>query len=100
MEEAGLRVLPEAFLDRAYLPDGGLVPRHRPGALLDDVEEIAERAVRLARDGLVTAVDGSTLRLAPATLCLHGDGVSSASVARRVRDALAAAGVRLQPASA
>ena len=100
MEEAGLRVLPEAFLDRAYLPDGGLVPRHRPGALLGDVDEIAERAVRLARDGLVTAVDGSTLRLAPATLCLHGDGVSSASVARRVRDALAAAGVRLQPASA
>ncbi len=100
MEEAGLRVLPEAFPDRAYLPDGGLVPRHRPGALLSDVHEIAERAVRLARDGIVTAVDGSEVHLATATLCVHGDLTSAAGSARHVRDALVAAGVHLQPASA
>jgi 5-oxoprolinase (ATP-hydrolysing) subunit A len=100
MEAAGLSVLPEAFLDRAYLPDGSLVPRHRPGALLHDVEEIAERAVRFARDRAVVAVDGSELRLDAVTLCLHGDGVGAAAVARRVRDALAAAGVRLQSATA
>ena len=100
MEAAGLRVLPEAFLDRGYLPDGNLVPRHRPGALLHDAEEIAERAVRLARDRSVIAIDGSEVRLEAATLCLHGDGIGAAAIARRVRDALAAAGVRLQAATA
>ena len=100
MEGAGLRVLPEAFPDRAYLPDGTLVPRNRPGALLDDQTTIAERAVRLAREGVVSAVDGSHLRLEPATLHLHGDTPALPSTARRVRDALLAAGVRLQPASA
>ena len=100
MESAGLRILPEAFLDRAYLPDGSLVPRHRPGALLHDVEEIVERAVRLARDRTVVAVDGSELRLDAVTLCLHGDGAGAAAIARRVRDTLAAAGVRLQSATA
>ena len=100
LESAGLRVLPEAFLDRGYLPDGGLVPRHRPGALLGDAAEIAERAVLLARDGRVQAVDGSWLKLSPATLCLHGDAVSVVRTAHRVRDALVGAGVHLQPASA
>lgn len=100
MDSAGLTVLPEAFLDRAYLPDGALVPRHRPGALLHDPEEIAERAVRLARDRTVVAIDGSELRIDAVTLCLHGDGADAASIARRVRDTLAAAGVRLQSATA
>ncbi len=100
MEEAGLRVLPEAFPDRAYLPDGTLVPRNRPGALLSDAHLVAERAVRLALDGVVTAVDGSDLRLAPVTLRLHGDATAMQISARHVRDALLAAGVRLRPASA
>lgn len=100
IEGAGLQVLPEAFLDRGYLPDGGLVPRHRPGALLDDVGLIADRAVVLATKGRVQAVDGSWLELMPATLCLHGDGVAPVRIARSVRDALVAAGVGLQPGSA
>jgi 5-oxoprolinase (ATP-hydrolysing) subunit A len=98
MEGAGLRVLPEAFPDRAYRPDGTLLPFHRAGALLSDPDQIAERAIRLAREGTVTAVDGRDLRLEPATLHLRGD--AGAGTARAVRDALLAAGVRLHPASA
>jgi len=100
MESAGLQVLPEAFLDRGYYPDGSLVPRQRPGALLHDLDEIAERALRLVRHGLISAIDGSDVRLRAATLCLHGDGVNAATAAHRVRDTLLAAGVTLHPASA
>ncbi len=72
--ETGLPFVREAFLDRGYLPDGGLVPRDEPGALLADPALVARRAVRLARDGVVEAIDGRALvEAAAASLCVHGD---------------------------
>jgi 5-oxoprolinase (ATP-hydrolysing) subunit A len=93
----GLRVAAEAFADRAYLADGSLAPRGRPGAVLERPEEAAEQAVRLAREGRVRTADGGELELAPDTICLHGDGPRAAAVARRVRAGLEAAGIDLRP---
>jgi UPF0271 protein len=95
--EAGHPVFHEAFADRAYLPDGSLVPRSADGALLVDAGEIAERAVRLAIHGEVEAVDGTVVRLQPHSLCLHGDTPGSVETAAAVRRALEAAGVELEP---
>jgi 5-oxoprolinase (ATP-hydrolysing) subunit A len=99
LEDAGLLIVFEAFLDRGYQPDGRLLPRGRPGAVLEDAGEIVERALSLAVDGVVRAIDGETLELRPDTLCLHGDGFRSARVARAVRDALERAGVQVRPAA-
>ncbi|WJL94560.1 5-oxoprolinase subunit PxpA [Microbacterium sp. ET2] len=90
---AGLPFVVEAFLDRGYLPSGGLVPRGRPGAVLDDAAAAAERAIRLARSGEVVAVDGSVLEVAAASLCLHGDSPAAVAMGRAVREALDAAGL-------
>jgi 5-oxoprolinase (ATP-hydrolysing) subunit A len=100
LEEAGLQVLREAFLDRRYRNDGRLVPRARPDALVEDVHEIVDRALALATDGTVGAVDGTILSLAPHTLCLHGDGRDAGTVAARVREALERAGIELRAAAA
>lgn len=89
----GIPFLVEAFLDRAYLPAGGLVPRSEPGALLHDPGVVAARAVTLVRDGQVEAVDGSTVAVTAASLCLHGDTAGSVAMAREVRAALDAAGI-------
>lgn len=78
----------EAFLDRGYLPDGALVPRDRPGALLHDPAEIAARAVRLVRHGVVAAVDGTLVATDAVSLCLHGDTPAAVGLARAVRAAL------------
>ena len=51
--EMGLRVVREAFPDRAYTPEGTLVPRSRPGAVIEDPTEVAARALMMARDGAV-----------------------------------------------
>ena len=91
--EAGLPVAGEGFADRRYRPDGTLVSRTEPGALLTDPEEAAEQAVHLARDGWVIASDGSRVPVSPDTICLHGDTPGAASIARRVRERLAAEGV-------
>ena len=92
----GLPFVREAFLDRGYLPDGALVPRTRPGALLDDPALVAARAVRLAREGVVDAIDGSLVRADAASLCVHGDSPSAVEMARAVRAALDAAGVEVR----
>ena len=92
----GLPFVHEAFLDRGYRPDGGLVARTEPGALLDDPKRVAARAVRLALTGEVEAVDGSVIRTDAASLCLHGDSPAAVAMARAVRAALDAAGVEVE----
>ncbi|MFF2487845.1 LamB/YcsF family protein [Microbacterium sp. NPDC058062] len=92
----GLPFVREAFLDRGYLPDGALVPRTQPGALLDDPALVAARAVLLADEGVVVAIDGSLVRADAASLCVHGDSPSAVDMARAVRAALDAAGVEVR----
>lgn len=96
-EAAGLPVVPEAFADRGYTPDGTLVPRREEGALLAGTSAVVERAVRLASDGELVAVDGTVLRSSARSLCLHGDTPGAVDHARAVRAALAGAGVRIAP---
>ena len=84
----GLPVCEEGFCDRAYRPDGGLVDRAMPGALLADPEEAAHQALSLAK-GAVVASDGSLLTLWVDTLCIHGDSPSAVAIATAVRAALA-----------
>ena len=93
---AGLRFVREAFLDRGYLPDGSLVPRGRPGALLDDPAQVAARAVRLVREGVVEAIDGSLVDGRAASLCVHGDSPAAVAMAAAVRAALDAAGIEVR----
>ncbi len=94
---AGLRPVSEAFADRAYTAAGQLVPRSRPGAVLDDVSEIVSRCRLLALDGIVAADDGSTVCVHAGSICVHGDTPGAAEIAAAVRDALLAAGVQLAP---
>ncbi|MDQ1670639.1 MAG: 5-oxoprolinase (ATP-hydrolyzing) subunit [Actinomycetota bacterium] len=94
---AGLPCVAEGFVDRAYTPDGRLVPRSDPGALVTDVDEVVQRAVRLAQDGEVVAVDGTVLAMKVESLCVHGDTPGAVSLARQVRAALEHAGAVVRP---
>lgn len=96
-EASGLRGFREAFADRAYLPDGALVPRSKRGATLEHPDEIAERVLRMVRDGVVEAIDGSEVAIRPDSICVHGDNPEAVAIARRVREALTDAGVTITP---
>lgn len=95
-EEAGLTGVPEAFADRAYTAAGTLVPRGEPGAVVDDPDAVVARAVRMAAERATTAIDGAPVAVPARSLCLHGDTPGAADLARRVRSALGAAGVRVE----
>ncbi len=94
--EAGLKTVAEAFADRAYTPDGTLVSRRLPGAVLHDPAEIARRCVAMAAGEPISDVDGGPLVLAPGSICVHGDTPGAVAIARGVREALTAAGVTLR----
>jgi UPF0271 protein len=95
-QEAGHPVFIEAFVDRAYMADGTLVPRSHEGAVLHDVDAIVERAVRLATKGEVLALDGTLVKVQPDSLCIHGDTPGAVEMAAAVRAGLEAAGVELE----
>ena len=96
----GLTVASEGFTDRAYMPDGTLVPRSRADALITDTDVAVRRAVQMVQSRRVTAVDGSSVALDIDTLCIHGDGEHAASFAQRIRVALQDAGVAVLPVGA
>lgn len=97
-ESAGLRVAAEGFADRAYEPDGSLTPRSRPGAVIERAADVAVRAVRMVRDGVVSTAGGGEIAMRVQTLCTHGDTPGAPELIRQLRSALEAAGVRVQPA--
>ncbi len=92
-DAAGLEAVPEAFADRAYRPDGGLVPRREEGSVLTDPAEVAARAVRIAGDNEVVAADGSVVAVRARSICVHGDTPGAVDLARAVRTALDEAGI-------
>ena len=92
----GLRTVAEAFADRAYLPDGRLVSRREPGAVLHDPAAIAQRVVAMVTTGQVTAVDGAQLAVSVESVCVHGDSPGAVQIAGAVRDQLEAAGADIK----
>jgi UPF0271 protein len=95
--EAGIRVAFEAFPDRAYTPEGTLAPRSLAGAVIKDPKTAAERALRMAKEGRIVAVDGSVLTMRIDTICVHGDNPSAVELVRTIRSSIEAEGISVVP---
>jgi UPF0271 protein len=93
---AGLGVAHEAFADRRYESDGTLTPRREPDAVIDDVDFAVAQALAIVTRGEVTTRTGATLALNADTLCVHGDRADAATFARRLHEALGAAGIAVR----
>jgi UPF0271 protein len=98
-EAAGLAVAAEGFADRSYEPDGSLTPRSRTGAVIHDTPTVVNRAVRMATEGKVTALDGSEIVMRVQTICTHGDTPGAEALARAIRTGLVRAGVTVAAVS-
>lgn len=93
----GLTCIAEAFADRAYTPQGTLVSRREPGAVLHDPALVAQRMLRLVEDGTIEAIDGSITRIEADSICVHGDSPAAVEMARELRRVLEAANLSLLP---
>jgi UPF0271 protein len=96
---AGLTVVAEAFADRAYTADGQLVSRREKDAVLHDAQEIAQRIVRMVKDGVIRSIDGSDVAIDAQSICVHGDSPDAVAIARHLRAGLEEAGLSVQPFS-
>ncbi len=97
--DVGLTVVREAFIDRAYLPSGQLMPRSSRGAVLTDVEMMAERAIRLVISQEIIDQDGTLIEVPNETLCIHGDHPGATQTAQLVRTRMKEAGIDIRSAS-
>jgi UPF0271 protein len=93
----GIRVIFEAFADRAYTPQGTLVHRREPGAVIKDSREVATRVLTMAKEGKVAAVDGTEIDLVAQTVCVHGDTPGALVMVRSIRELLESEGVEIKP---
>jgi|SRR5690554_43523 len=91
----GMPLIREAYADRAYTADGLLVPRSQAGAVIDDVDAVIARCLRLAKSGELVAIDGTVLQSAARSICLHGDTPGAVDLAREVRNALEGEGIAI-----
>ena len=91
----GLRIAYEFFGDRAYNSDGSLVSRNEPGALIHDDEIVAEKILKMVKEGRVVCIDGSEIEMAADTICVHGDNPAALSLVQKIRATLQASGVEI-----
>ncbi|MGH3424993.1 MAG: LamB/YcsF family protein [Nocardioidaceae bacterium] len=92
-DAAGLRTVREAFADRAYTPEATLVPRSVEGAVLHDADLVAQRVLSMVTEGVVEAIDGSTVPVDAESVCVHGDSPGAVQMAARVREVLEEHGI-------
>jgi 5-oxoprolinase (ATP-hydrolysing) subunit A len=95
VERHGVRLVTESFVDLDYDPDGNLLIEAVKQAR--DPEEVAERAVRVARERKVPTTAGTDLDVDSQTICLHGDAPNAVDVARAVKERLDREGIALKP---
>lgn len=94
--DAGLATVAEAFADRAYTPAGALVSRREAGAVIHDPALVARRMVRLAKEGALEAVDGSTVRVEAQSICVHGDSPGAVAIAVALRETFEREGIAIR----
>jgi len=87
----------EIFADRGYLPNGRLVPRGQPGAMITDPAQAADRLVGFLRSGLMPVAGGGDVALAAHSICVHGDSPHAVAMARHIRARLTDAGITIAP---
>jgi len=99
-QRAGLATYAEIFADRAYLPNGWLVPRSRAGAMITDAGVASARLISFLQTGQMPVLDGAAIALKADSICVHGDSAHAVAMAANIRSALTDAGVTLVPFAA
>lgn len=95
-KDIGLPHASEVFADRAYQSDGSLVPRSQPGAMIEDEDEAVVRVIRMAKEGKVTASDGTDVKIQADSVCVHGDGPKALAFVKKITRELERAGVEIR----
>ena len=92
----GLKTVNEVFADRTYKDDGSLLPRNKPGALIEDTDKAVAQVLEMVKDGKVTSVSGKKIPIVAETVCIHGDGAHAVEFAKAINQALKKDGIEIR----
>lgn len=95
-KKVGIPVASEVFSDRTYQKDGSLTPRNVEKATITDQNLALQQVIRMAKEGIVTAVTGEEVPITADTVCIHGDGPHAVTYARKIYQGLQAAGIAVE----
>ena len=96
----GIKVIREIYADRAYLPNGMLMPRSQPGAVIHDSDIVSTRVLRMIQDRKIIAEDGTGIAAEIDSVCVHGDNPEAVRIAEKLRHDLESAGFNIAPVTA
>lgn len=95
-EKKGLKVAHEVFADRAYNPDGSLVSRSNPGAVIHDTDMAVSRVLRMVKEGKVEAINGEDIEIKAHTICVHGDNQQAVDFVKKIKTTLLKEGINVE----
>ena len=95
-KDAKLQVIYEAFPDRGYLDSGELAPREWADSVIEDPKEVALRALMIARDGIIVALNDRSVDMHANTLCIHGDNPAAPEIAKEIRKTLSENNIKVR----
>lgn len=93
----GTKYIEEAFADRAYTNEGTLVPRSKPGAVIHDIEQVADRVLSMVKRQTVISIDGKDVPVVAQTVCVHGDTPGAVDMIKLIRKRLEQDGIVFEP---
>ena len=93
-KESGLKMAAEILIDLSYDDEGNWVLERTKKAR--SPEEVAERAIMVAKDKQITTISGKRIRAEADTICCHGDSPNAAEVVETVKAGLERVGIPLR----
>lgn len=92
-KDMGLKMVGEALIDLSYDDEGNWVIERTKKARSE--EEVAERAVMVAKEGKITTISGKKIDIDACTVCIHGDAPNAVEEAKLVRKTLDDNGIKV-----
>jgi UPF0271 protein len=94
--QMGVHVAREVYADREHTKEGSIVLTRR-GPSIRDYEAMAERVVRMVKEGIVLTPDGEEAQVHAETVCIHGDTPGAVELIRHIHEAFGIAGITVEP---
>lgn len=95
-EKMGIPVAKEVYADREHTPNGSIVLT-RKGERIEDYRQMAERVVKMVKEGKVVAHTGEEVAIEAQTVCIHGDTPGAPELAQAVVEVLRENGIQIAP---
>ncbi|MEQ6120342.1 5-oxoprolinase subunit PxpA [Reichenbachiella sp. MALMAid0571] len=86
--DRGIKVIFEAFADRAYNDNLQLVNRSIAGSVLENKEDIYEQVCSIITQQRIESITGKQLHLEANTICIHGDNPKAVEIVKFIHQKL------------